>query len=601
MTHASSISPFFGEGVGSREATGPTDHTVMPTALESISSLQSGTQDSMAFGSQKPHGRAHNLIHCLKRYPIRQKDRDPNPLSHAGKASADVAMERKLPAYYNDTHDCTSPDLTQSQHQPTSVVSTRCNRSCQNFGAVCIKNVRPLWQTTDFLLAGNETDMTTNNLDSTPQPAAKLSRPPQKMISANCSFLSAPIYGHAPHGAVCPRLWTAGAHGIFYGHLGARLRQGWIILTALWLCFTIMLMAGCRHAKTPEGHRIEAKELYILNWADYIPQDVIDQFQQETGIHVVYDAFDSAETLEAKLVMGAPYDVVFPPAWPVCARLLPMKIFRPLHHAWLPHIKGLDPQVMEKVASIDPSMRYVVPYLWGTTGLAYDRLALAGRGVTGAVTHSWGLVFDPRVARQLSPGRIFLLDSPTDVLQAALMYLGHNPTTLDKKLWDLAVAQVMQVRPYIFGFEGSKQVESLVEGQSEIIQGFSTYGNMAVDKAQAMKLAKNLVYIIPKEGAMVWFDMMAIPAKAPHPRNAHLFINFLLRPDIMARISTQKKAPNAVTASYALMDPALRSNGTVFPNASTMVRIHSDCVLPVWLLRHLSRQWLKIKMGFDPR
>jgi putrescine transport system substrate-binding protein len=358
-----------------------------------------------------------------------------------------------------------------------------------------------------------------------------------------------------------------------------------------------LFLGGCSRLVRKEGPR-EQRIVYILNWAEYIPQEIITDFEKETGITVVYDVFDTVEALEAKLIVRSAYDVVFPPAWPIFGRALGANLFLPLDKKLIPNAQGFDPQIVGKLSALDPGLMYGVPYLWGTTGLGISRKALAKKDLPLTSLQSWSLVFDPKNVEKIHDLRICLLDSATDVLQAALLYLGHSPTTQDFALWDKAAKAVMKVRPWTTCFESGKQIENLVSGDFGIIQGFSTYCNMARQRDLGRR---DLDYIIPKEGAVLWFDMMAIPKSAPHPKNAHRFINFILRPDVMARISNLIRAANAVPASYSGLDPLLRNNATIFPDAETLSRLHPDFIPSVKLMRHLSRQWLKIKMGFDSR
>jgi putrescine transport system substrate-binding protein len=339
------------------------------------------------------------------------------------------------------------------------------------------------------------------------------------------------------------------------------------------------------------------KILYLYNWADYIPKLLIEKFQKETGIHIVYDVFDSVEVLEAQLLLDTRYDVVFPPAWPVFSRGIDTHRFLPLRKDWIPNMRNIDPNISSKLGNADPGLAYGIPYLWGTTGIGYDRNAILARAPK-APLDSWGLLFDPRWAHLIKDGHIFLLDSVTDVLQAVLLYLGQSPNTQDPAVWDSAVAHIMTVRPYLEAFEGSKQMENLLTGNAELIQGFSTYIQMAMDENTNPQ--RDIRYIIPKEGSVIWIDMMVIPYNAPHPQNAHLFLDFVLRPENMALCTNTMKAANAVPASYDRIDPKLRENPIVFPNAQTMKRIYPDFLPTASLSRHLCRQWCKIKMNYRP-
>jgi putrescine transport system substrate-binding protein len=337
----------------------------------------------------------------------------------------------------------------------------------------------------------------------------------------------------------------------------------------------------------------EAKIVYVYNWADYIPASVIEAFEKETGIKVIYDSFDSLETLETKLFMKSSYDVVFPSAWPQFARGIEAKLFQPLNYQWLPQAKGLSADLLEKIASIPHASVYGVPYLWGTTGLGFDLESVLEK-VPEKFLESWGLIFDPENAKKLKELHIQILDNPTDVMQAVMLYLGEDPSKEDRKSWEKAVNLLIKIRPYITYFENTRQIEALVQGQSQLIQGFSTYVNMAKQE----KKNRRIQFVIPKEGAIAWFDMMAIPQKAKHRRNAHHFINFLLQPKIMAQISNLIRAANPIPASYSMIDDSLIKDPMVFPNAETLKRIYPDRAFSLSFQRWLSRAWLKIKLRY---
>jgi len=339
------------------------------------------------------------------------------------------------------------------------------------------------------------------------------------------------------------------------------------------------------------------KILHLYNWADYVPKILLERFEKETGIHIVYSVFDSVEVLEAQLLLDTRYDVVFPSAWPVFVRGIATHRFMPLNKKWIPNLRNIDPNISKKLGDADQNMTYGVPYLFGTVGIGYDRNALLARA-PNAPLDSWALLFDPRWAQLIKDGHIFLLDSITDVLQAVLLYLGKSPNSQDPKIWDTAVEHIMKVRPYIDAFEGSKQIENLLTGNNEIIQVFSDLGQKAAEENTNPN--RDIRYIIPKEGSVIWIDMMAIPHNAPHPQNAHLFLNFILRPENIALCSNEMKGPNAVPASYDLIDPTLRANPIVFPTAETMKRIYPDFAPSRELSRHLCRQWCKIKMDYRP-
>ena len=377
-----------------------------------------------------------------------------------------------------------------------------------------------------------------------------------------------------------------------------------IIILGFFFCIpvftkTIQYAAKKHAAKTPHARQKgeSEKTVYIYNWADYFPKPVLDKFEKETGIRVVFTAYDSVEALEAQLLLDTRYDLVLAPAWPVFVRGIHTGRFLPLDKALIPNIGHIDPKFCEKLGNADPQLVYGIPYMWGTTGIGYDRKAILAREPE-APLDSWALIFDPRWAHLLQEGNIFLLDSATDVLQAALLYLGLSPNSQNPEIWDKAVAQVMKIRPYIHAFEGSKQEENLLTGNNELIQGFSTYIQMARDENTNPN--RDICYVIPKEGSVVWMDVMAIPHNAPHPKNAHLFLNFILQPENIAMCSNIVKAANVVPESYPLITPSLRSNPTVFPDPVTMKRIYPDFLPSDSLTRHLCREWFKIKLNYRP-
>lgn len=360
-----------------------------------------------------------------------------------------------------------------------------------------------------------------------------------------------------------------------------------------FLCTAALITSFLRNKNVKKSNK---ECVYIYNWADYIPEDILEDFEKETHIHPVYDSFESVEILEAKLLVNSGYDVVFPPAWPVFANGITMQLFLGLNKDLIPNAKNLNAELVGKLSSIDPELKYGLPYLWGTTGLGYDIKAIKNR-LPNVNLNSWGLIFNPNIIKNFVSCRPHLLDSAMDVFQAALLYLGESPSTLDKSKWDKAIEVVKAIRPYISAFDGSRQIQTLVDGQSQIIQGYSTYINMARSDGKNLSIPKDIGYTIPEEGSVIWFDMMAIPRNAPHPKNAHIFINFILKPSVIARITNKIRAANAVDASRPFVDKELLADTIIYPDAKMMERIHSDFLPPLSLSRYLLRQWLKIKMG----
>lgn len=367
----------------------------------------------------------------------------------------------------------------------------------------------------------------------------------------------------------------------------------WFFILGAFFCAGVGTWFFFRESASPANLE---NIVHIYNWAEYLPRDVLDEFEKETGITVLYDSFDSLEALETKIFTNPGYDVVFPPAWPLFVRCVEANILLPLNYDWIPNAALLDPWLLEKLKKANPKGAYGVPYLWGTTGIGVNHSAVL---LNEEEAESWGVFFHPTTAEKLKSFHLFLLDSALDVFQAAMLYLGHSPTTEDVRLWNKAIDLVYRIRPYIQQFTGSRQRENLLEQKSFILQGFSTYLTMAALYKKTGN-RDNISYYIPKEGAMVWFDMMAIPRGARHVKNAHRLINFILQPKIMAQISNCVCAANPIPSSKPWIKEELLNLSTVFLTPEMYQRLHADFVPSAKLLKYLSRAWLKIKMDIAP-
>lgn len=341
----------------------------------------------------------------------------------------------------------------------------------------------------------------------------------------------------------------------------------------------------------------EAPVVYVYNWARYMPERLLKEFEKETGIHVVYDVFDSVEALEAKLFARSGYDVVFPSAWPVFERGVSVGLFQKLDYKKLPHAKDFYPRIQRLLGEIKDGPSYGVPYLWGTAGLGYDLEELRRAGLEKAAD-TWGLLFSPVYRKALSACRVSLLDSPTDVFQAALIFLGYQPRKATREQWAKAIAVVRSMRPVVTLFDSFQQTDNLLNGTITILQGFSSYVNIARDRGRRLRKPKAIRYVLPKEGAVMWIDMMAIPKDAPHPDNAHRLIDFILRPRNMAMISNIIRAANPLASAQKWVDPELLANESVFPPAQVMDRLYPEVVPSPQLRRFLSLEWLKVKSNY---
>ncbi len=270
----------------------------------------------------------------------------------------------------------------------------------------------------------------------------------------------------------------------------------------------------------------EEKVLNIYNWSDYIADDTIANFTKETGIKVVYDVFDSNEVLEAKLLAGnIGFDLVVP-SLAFLARQIQAGVFQPLDMTKLPNYKELDPELMAIVAGNDPDNKYSVPYLWGTTGIGYNVEKVKEILGPDAPVDSWDLVFDPENLAKLNKCGVAFLDAPSEIIPAALFYLGKDPNTFDTKLIkNEAKAHLKKLRPYITYFHSSQFINDLANGDICVAVAWSGDILQAGDRAAEADNGVEVAYVIPKEGAGMWFDMLAIPKGAKHPNNALAFIN----------------------------------------------------------------------------
>jgi putrescine transport system substrate-binding protein len=340
----------------------------------------------------------------------------------------------------------------------------------------------------------------------------------------------------------------------------------------------------------------EEKVLNVFTWPDYIAPDTIANFEAEYGIEVNYDTYDSTEMAEARLLAGRTgYDVVAH-AERYSARLIPIGIYRPLDRSKLTNWGNLDPWVLETLGSADPGNRYGVPYLWGTTGFTYNVPMIRAR-MPDAPVGSADMIFKPEIARRFADCGITFLDEPTDVIPMALAYLGRDPNSLDPR--DLAdVEKLLKgVRPYIRYFSSAKMLIDLPNEEVCIAMSWSGDYAQAMYRAAEVGRPVKLAYTMPKEGALAWFDLWFIPADAPHPDNAHLFLNYLLRPEVIAAISNETRyaAPNTPAMQFVL--PEVRNDPAVYPPEELKRQLYKGYLHSPKEERARSRLWSRVKTG----
>jgi putrescine transport system substrate-binding protein len=340
----------------------------------------------------------------------------------------------------------------------------------------------------------------------------------------------------------------------------------------------------------------EEKAVNVLNWSDYIAETTVADFQQNTGIKVTYDVFDSNEVLETKLLAGrSGYDIVVPTA-PFLERQIKAGVFLPLDKSKLPNLKNMDPEIMQRVAAHDPGNQYSLTYLWGTIGLGYNP-ELVKRALGTDKIDSWSVLLEPGNAKKLAKCGIAILDAPTDVFGSVAIYKGLDPNS--EKPEDLKVVEeaLTKVRPYIRYFHSSSYINDLAAGEICLALGWSGDVLQARDRGAAAAKPVTVRYAIPKEGAINYFDMLAIPADAPHPDNAHAFLNYMMEPEVIAKVTNKVRFANGNSASMPFVDESIRDDPNIYPSAEVRARLHPDLTESQAFSRDLNRAWTRIRSG----
>ena len=349
-------------------------------------------------------------------------------------------------------------------------------------------------------------------------------------------------------------------------------------------------------APTAAAPAAEEKVLNVYNWSDYIAEETIPEFQAKSGIQVNYDVFDSNEVLETKLLAGRTgYDVVVPSA-SFLERQIKAGVFMKLDKSKLPNLANMDPEIMERVGKHDPGNEYAIPYLWGTTGIGYNpEKVKAALGVD--TIDSWAMIFDPENAKKLQACGLTLLDAPGEVIDSALIFLGRDPNSEAPE--DLAAAEelLMKIRPFVRYLHSSQYINDLANGEICVALGWS--GDILQAQARGAEAAKpvEVAYAIPKEGAIMWFDMLAIPADAPHPNNAHEFINHLMEPAVIAAVSDYVAYANANAGSFELIDEAVRTDPSVYPTPEVKAKLYPHLAESQEYSRLSNRAWTRFRTG----
>lgn len=335
--------------------------------------------------------------------------------------------------------------------------------------------------------------------------------------------------------------------------------------------------------------------LHVYNWSDYIAPDTLSKFEKQTGIKVIYDVFDNNEILEAKLIAGnSGYDIVVP-SNAFLAKQIRANLYQPLDKTKLPHWQNLNSKLMKVLEGNDPENKYAVPYMWGTIGIAYNVDKVKAILGDNAPVDSWDLVFKVENIEKLKSCGVAFLDSPTEMLPAAMKFLGLDPTVPDATHIKDAQALFLKIRPYVAYFHSSKNIMDLANGNICVSVGYSGDLQQSKQRAIEAKNGINIQYVIPKEGASSFFDMMAIPKDASNPEAAHKFIDFMLQPEIIAEITDYIRFPNANKAATSLIKNDIRNDHSIYPTEAVMEKIYTLPLLPLKTQRIMVNSWTKIK------
>ena len=360
----------------------------------------------------------------------------------------------------------------------------------------------------------------------------------------------------------------------------------------LWCAVVVALGLAC----SIRAGAAEKPVLNVYSWADYIGPNTVADFQRETGIKVNFDFYDSSEIVDTKLMAGgSSYDVVFHSAT-YTARLIPVGILQPLDRARLHNLGNLDPDILKHFEVFDPGIRYGVPYMWGSTGFTYNVDKIRER-MPDAPVDSAALVFNPAVVSRFADCGVTLVDAATDVIPMALLYLGFSAESVEPAELAAAERLLLSIRPYIRYFSSQQMLIDLPNEEVCIAMSWSGDYSVAQRNAREAGSKVRLAFDMPKEGMTLWLDAAYIPADAPHPGNAHIFLDYLLRPEVMAAISNFVGYASANRAATALVHASLRADPAIYPDAAVMARLHPVPMLSPKTERLRTRLWSRVKTG----
>ena len=356
------------------------------------------------------------------------------------------------------------------------------------------------------------------------------------------------------------------------------------------------LLSGLAAAALMAGTAM-AEEVRVYNWSDYIDEDLLAQFEEETGIDLIYDVFDSNEVLETKMLSGGSgYDVVVP-SGTFLQRQITAGAFQELDQSKLSNAGNLWDVIEERTAQYDPGNAYSINYMWGTTGLGVNTGKVAELLGEDAPMDSLALVFDPANMEKLAECGVHFLDAPAEMIPAALQYLGEDPDNQDPDVIELTEPVFAAIRPYVQKFHSSEYINALANGDICVAFGWSGDILQARDRAWEADNGVELVYNAPVEGALMWFDQMAIPVDAPNPEGAHKFLDFIMNAQNMAAASNYVYYANGNLASQEFLVEDVIGDTAIYPDAATLENLYTTTPYDARVQRVVTRLWTTVKSG----
>ena len=367
---------------------------------------------------------------------------------------------------------------------------------------------------------------------------------------------------------------------------------------ALAVSALALLLAACggKKSETTPAPAAEEAVVNVYNWSDYIDTTVLEDFTKETGIKVNYDVFDSNELLQTKLLSGkSGYDVVVP-SGSFLEKQIQAGVFQKLDKSKLVNLANIDPAIQTATAKHDAGNEHAVAYFWGTSGVGYN-IDKVNAAMPNAPVNSFAMFYDPKVIANFKKCGVTMLDAPDEVVATVLLYLGREP--MSEKAEDLAAAEkvLLSIRPFVREIKSSGYLDDLANGEICLSLGWS--GDVGQGKSRAEEAGKGvkLQYNIPKEGAIQFFDMLAVPADAPHVGNAHKFINYLLSKDVAIKNTNFVRYASPNAAARDGIDPAITGDANIYPTPEVAAKLSPNLARSQEYTRELTRVWTRFKTG----